>query len=253
MPAEKTAFRVSFQGPIADFSRRHPGTTISLWCNWDCEVLSMVGATPAQAQELRDVVAQHSPWTETHALTDGAHVIVMKCVDLPHDEVNSLVDQAHCVNVPPTRFQDGWEHYEVLSFDEEKTRWLFARLKEKGRNVELLRKRRLNTQALLNTRSLGVNALFAGLTEKQAQSMLLAFEHGYYDSPKKTTAAAIAVARGLSRSTFEEHLRKAENTLVANLVPYLELYVRSAISQAQAPPAPGANGGEVAQAGGGNA
>lgn len=251
MPAEKTAFRVSFEGPIADFSRRHPASTISLWCNWDCEVLSIVGATPAQAQELRDVVAKHSPWTEAHALTDGAHVIVMKCVDLPHDEVNALVDQAHCVNVPPTRFQDGWEHYEVLSFDEEKTRWLFAQLKGKGRAVELLRKRRLNTQALLNTRSLGVNALFAGLTEKQAHSMLLAFEHGYYDSPKKTTAAAIAVSRGLSRSTFEEHLRKAENTLVQNLVPYLELYVRSAISQAQAPPAPGGDGGEVVEAGGG--
>lgn len=241
MPAEKTAFRVSFSGPIADFSRRHPDATISLWCNWDSEVLSMVGASAAQAQELRDIVAKHSPWTEAHALSDGAHVIVMKCVDLPHDEVNSLVDEAHCVNVPPTRFQAGWEHYEVLSFEEEKTRWLITQLQGRGRTVELLRKRKLGAQALLNTRSLGVNALFAGLTEKQAQSMLLAFEHGYYDSPKKTTAAAIAVGRGLSRSTFEEHLRKAENTLVANLVPYLELYVRSAL--ANAAPAGGAEGG----------
>ncbi|HUR70043.1 MAG TPA: helix-turn-helix domain-containing protein, partial [Candidatus Thermoplasmatota archaeon] len=51
--------------------------------------------------------------------------------------------------------------------------------------------------------------------------------HGLYTSPRATTAATIADAVGLSRSTFDEHLRKAENKLVHNLVPYLELAAKA--------------------------
>ena len=42
-----------------------------------------------------------------------------------------------------------------------------------------------------------------------------------------TTAAHVADSVGLSRSTFEEHLRKAENSLLGGLAPYLELHVRT--------------------------
>ena len=47
---------------------------------------------------------------------------------------------------------------------------------------------------------------------------------GTYSSPRSVTTEDLARGQGLSRSTFEEHLRKAENRLVNALVPYLELY-----------------------------
>ena len=137
--------------------------------------------------------------------------------------MNEAVDGAHCINVPPTRFEGRWEHYSVVSFHEDQSRKLFQSLRENGREVELLSKRKLHVQPLLNTKSVAVPALVSGLTDRQVEALLLAARHGLYTSPRSTTAAAIADGVGLSRSTFEEHLRKAENRLILNLVPYLEL------------------------------
>src|SRR5207253_5888577 len=42
--------------------------------------------------------------------------------------------------------------------------------------------------------------------------------------PREVTTENIARSLGVSRSTYEEHLRKAENRIVGNLIPYLQLF-----------------------------
>jgi hypothetical protein len=66
--------------------------------------------------------------------------------------------------------------------------------------------------------------LFSRLTEKQIKAFLEACDSGYYRIPKKITAAELARKIHLSRTTFEEHLRKAENKVLSAIVPYLQLY-----------------------------
>lgn len=236
VPATKTDFRVRVDGPFARFTRENPGATLALWCNWQCEVIEVAGVDLARAKALQRELEATAPWTELYELGDRLQMIVMQCVDLPHDFVNSAVDGARCLNLPPTRFEDGHEHYSIVSFSDARTRELFKRLRESGRDVELLKKRELAVQPMLNTGAIGVNAVLAELTEKQAEAVLLAHRHGMYDSPRRVTAAQIAESVGLSRSTYEEHLRKAENMLMRNLVPHLELYLRARRSQAAAPP-----------------
>lgn len=53
------------------------------------------------------------------------------------------------------------------------------------------------------------------LTERQHQVLVEANEAGYYDWPRDTTGEAIADELGLSAPTFHEHLRAAEQKLVA--------------------------------------
>ena len=72
--------------------------------------------------------------------------------------------------------------------------------------------------------SVWANSLFADLTGKQMDAVLKAHRYGYYVSPRQITTDNIARGLGLSRSTFEEHLRKGENKLMGSLVPYLQLY-----------------------------
>lgn len=227
MPAEELQFKVAFEGTLTEFTRRNPHALVSVWCDWRREVVEITGADAAEVDKLRKALAQTSSFVEVYALGPTTHVLVMDCIDLPHDFVYRAVDNAHCVHVPPTRFEAGHEHYTVMSFSESRSRKLFQALKEEGRTVELLQKRTLNVQPLLNTKSIAVPALLSGFTDRQVDALLLAARHGLYDSPKKTTAAAIADSVGLSRSTFEEHLRKAENRLVLNLVPYLELAAKA--------------------------
>ncbi|MHB8604127.1 MAG: helix-turn-helix domain-containing protein [Thermoplasmatota archaeon] len=232
MPAEEITFRVACEGPLTDFTRRHPGAALSLFCDWGREIVEITGVGEDDVKHLVASLTPRASWTETYLLDDATTVLMMDCLSLPHDFVNKAVDAAHCINIPPTRFDGGWETYNVVSFSAEKTQSLFKALRESGREVELVTKSPLKIQPLLNTRGLGANALFNGLTDKQVDAMLLAHKHGMYTSPRRTTAAAIADSLGLSRSTFEEHLRKAENRLVTNLVPYLELQARARKSAA---------------------
>jgi predicted DNA binding protein len=123
--------------------------------------------------------------------------------------------------------EDGWEVYHVVSFGDTHSRQLFKALRAGDREVELLSKRTLRVNPLLNTPRAGVGALFDGLTDKQAEALVLAHRHGLYASPRRVTAADIADGVGVSRSTYEEHLRKAESRIVGNLMPYLELHVKA--------------------------
>jgi len=227
MPAEEIAFKVAFEGPLTDFTKRNPRALVSLWCDWRREVVEISGAKSDEVERLKKTLAEHSGFVEHYVLAAETHVLVMDCINLPHDFVNEAVHENSCVSVPPTRFEAGWEHYNVVSFAEANSRALFDKVRGGGRDVELLTKKRLHVQPLLNTRSVAVPSLLAGITDRQLDALLLAARHGMYDTPRATTAAAIADAVGLSRSTFEEHLRKAENKLVRNLVPYLELAAKA--------------------------
>lgn len=52
------------------------------------------------------------------------------------------------------------------------------------------------------------------LSERQREAFELARERGYYEWPRATSAADLAVDLGVSKATFLEHLRKAEAKLL---------------------------------------
>jgi len=56
------------------------------------------------------------------------------------------------------------------------------------------------------------------LTSKQQNVLLAAYKHGYYDIPRKITTEELAKKLGLVNSTVVEHLRKAENRLIKDII-----------------------------------
>jgi predicted DNA binding protein len=70
---------------------------------------------------------------------------------------------------------------------------------------------------------ISTTSLLGGLTEKQASALITALNEGYYRIPKKITTDEIAQRLGIPRTTFEEHLRKAESKVLVALTPYLQL------------------------------
>ena len=55
------------------------------------------------------------------------------------------------------------------------------------------------------------------MTEKQKLAMQIAIRNGYYAFPRKTDLASLAKIMGVSRVTFQEHLRKAENRILPHI------------------------------------
>lgn len=60
--------------------------------------------------------------------------------------------------------------------------------------------------------------LLSTLTERQREVIETAFGLGYYEIPRRATHEDIAAALDLSGSTVDEHLRKAEATLMEQLL-----------------------------------
>lgn len=53
-----------------------------------------------------------------------------------------------------------------------------------------------------------------GLTEKQKNALMLAIDRGYYETPRKATLRELSEEMGLSFSTYQSHLRKAERKVM---------------------------------------
>jgi predicted DNA binding protein len=68
-----------------------------------------------------------------------------------------------------------------------------------------------------------VDRLFEKVTDRQMAALRLALESGYYEQPRKTSIRELADKTAVTRSTYEEHLRKAENKLLTNAGQFLRM------------------------------
>ncbi|MBI3022095.1 MAG: helix-turn-helix domain-containing protein [Thaumarchaeota archaeon] len=62
------------------------------------------------------------------------------------------------------------------------------------------------------------NSPVSTLTERQKRIIHAAYEHGYYEIPRRITSEGLARAMGIDKSTVAEHLRKAENRLLTQVL-----------------------------------
>ena len=60
--------------------------------------------------------------------------------------------------------------------------------------------------------------LMPKLTDKQKRAVTLAWEYGYYRWPKKTDFGKLAKLMKVSVPTYREHLKKAEQKLMPDLM-----------------------------------
>jgi predicted DNA binding protein len=110
----------------------------------------------------------------------------------------------------------------VIAFDESDVRGLLRDL-EADRDIDVLSKTEITEQQIPHSMLAPVDQLFEDVTERQLAALRLALESGYYEQPRKTSLRELADQTAVARSTYEEHLRKAENKLLTNAGQFLRL------------------------------
>lgn len=70
----------------------------------------------------------------------------------------------------------------------------------------------------------------AGLTPKQREALLLAYEEGYYDLPRATELTDLSDRLGISRRSLSDRLRRAEREIIATAITNERLAPRDADS-----------------------
>jgi predicted DNA binding protein len=104
---------------------------------------------------------------------------------------------------------EGWEWWEVSSFDREDLEEIIKQAEKlKSVNFELffLKEQKIKDLMIYST--------MPDLTDKQKKVFNLAVSSGYYGYPRKSKLADLAKKVGLSLSTFQFHLAKAEGKLM---------------------------------------
>ena len=117
---------------------------------------------------------------------------------------------------PITVKPDGWEYLEVATWDK---KHLTAFLQKVNKFMEV--KKQTITQEKIG--DVFIPHIMPKMTAKQKQAILIAYRNGYYTYPKQSNIERLARIMKTSPSTFQEHLRKAEEKLLPFILESLAL------------------------------
>jgi predicted DNA binding protein len=221
MSLYEASFRVRHECPYREISEHYPDLTIREWYLSDCQVIEIT-SSQSPSEDLLDEIDRLGTILHRSVDDSGLHVVTQSCLCSLEDSIIERFEEYNCLYQPPTVHRQGWEHYSVIAFDESDVRALLNDL-EADRNVEVLSKTAITEQEIPHSMLAPVDQLFDDVTERQLAALRLALESGYYEQPRKTSLRELAEQTAVARSTYEEHLRKAENKLLTNAGQFLRL------------------------------
>lgn len=221
MSLYEASFRVKHECPYREISEHFPDLTIREWYLSDCQVLEIT-SPEAPTDELLEEINRIG--TILHKTVDdsGLNIVTQSCLCSLEESIIDRFEEHNCLYQPPTIHRQGWEHYTVIAFDEADVQALLQEL-EADRDIEVLSKTAITEQQIPHSMLAPVDQLFEDITERQLAALRLALESGYYEQPRKTSLRELAEQTSVARSTYEEHLRKAENKLLTNAGQFLRL------------------------------
>lgn len=219
--------RLQHDCPYTQFSKDHPSVVVSHWCNWSRDVLEIAAPEPTEPgmrAAVRRLLARLGARTiRSVPGGPGARVVLQHCsCDRLPPPTLPTIEKRNCLNLQPMVYHGGWERYRIVAFSDRDLRELFRDL---GRRctVELVSRRTVPEGSVHRSLTVSTGSLLHGLTEKQARALVAALDHGYYNLPRSATSVEIARRLGTPRTSFVDHLRKAQNKVIQSVGPYLRM------------------------------
>jgi methylated-DNA-[protein]-cysteine S-methyltransferase len=220
----KVALATRASGLLRLLTERHEGLVVDLYPGRPYLLLQCTG----RADELDDArEALDAAGSIVHeSRSDGRITLFLESGEREDPLLALLASRADHV-IPPVRWQGGEARITLLVDDATDLRELASRFPE-GR---LLSKRALSNGSAARE-ALGSPLLLPTLSPKQAAALVAAFEAGYYDYPKRVTTEDVSAAIGVARSTFQEHLSRAEGHVVRAMLPLVRMRTGTAAADA---------------------
>jgi len=221
--------RVHHPCPYCDLSVAFPRTLFLLWC--DNRRDTFLISSPEEAEVRRAVVVLRRSFHARVLLSDGPNVLV----EIPDFEwasppsVTRLARRAGVWVLPPIVYSEGRETYRFVASGRARLNRLVQRVRRLGEVEILSLSDRLGLESVRDFPTASVH-FFEGLSDRQTRSLVAAHDAGLLEIPARATWAEVARLEGLSRSTFGEHLRKAQLRILRN--SYALLKARATVAPA---------------------
>ena len=162
--------------------------------------------------DLDAVVDALRPWLDEppRVLDRGAQSVALRC-SCPSRGLTRRLSAWGATVLWPVVHRDGLEWWHLVAPTGEAMAGVLEKLREEA-DVEVEHLGHPSPDEL--GVSLPLGELTRELSARQLAVLRFAIERGYYGNPRRATLDALAREFGLSRSTFQEHLQKAEERVM---------------------------------------
>lgn len=213
----EATFRIEGDGAYAA-ATAGTDARVELWCNDHCDLLYVAGGA---SDEILAHVREEVGVQERLQRPDELVVITADCLKRhAGNPIETYLARHDCLLLPPLRYADGAKSCRVLALDPATLTACYRDLVADGFAISVERKREIET-VTHDAPLLTLDSVLPDLSARQRETLTTAHEQGYYEIPRDTTTTAIAEAVGIERRTAEEHLRRAENKLMAAMMEYI--------------------------------
>ncbi|MHA2160677.1 MAG: helix-turn-helix domain-containing protein, partial [Candidatus Thorarchaeota archaeon] len=209
MPLFEVVFRARYGNPLSEITKENPSVKIFQWCNDKHDIMELIMPKQEDYSQIRNDMSKAVEIVDEIHNGTNTHVITQMCSCGGPGTVQNYLSDPSLLLIPPIAYENGWEHIRLIAFKHENVKKLLSKLEGEGFEVEIVRKKPFDGY-IASSLTLTTDALFSGLTEKQVHALLTAFAQGYFRFPRGSDLQTIASKEKISRTTFLEHLKKAE-------------------------------------------
>jgi len=220
------SLKLDYGLPFANLSKAFPAANIQRWCNLEVDILEIesreedFGGIEASLRQM--VKGLGARVIRMNRYSPKALEVVIGCKCAVENSSVALIEWAGCVPVMPVTYEEGFEYCRMLAFTKESLSGALTRL-SKISKLEIQSKSVVSRESARGAITVPVDEFLGSLTRKQLGAFMAAMQMGYYNLPKHATMEEVAFSQGMKRSTYEEHLRKAELKILRAVRPYARL------------------------------
>jgi predicted DNA binding protein len=218
--------------PFCGLSKEFPAASIQRWCNLQVDILEFESPRKEDAARLEPALRKMLKGLGARLIRFNRYSsrnleAVIGCRCATDNSTVAMIEWAGCIPVMPVNYHGGVEYCRLLAFAKDSLNRAISSLSRVSK-LEIESKSVVARESARGAITVPVDEFLGGLTRKQLSAFITAMQMGYYGMPKRATLDVIASKQGLKRSTYEEHLRKAELKILQSVRPYARLaYVTS--------------------------
>ena len=213
---------------LIGFTSRNPDVSVLDWCNFKTEFYQLEtaksGTLRSAAEEFLELRKKQGMILQKRMdLGERTAAFIFNCNHQRRGSIEDVMYSHGSLPTPPLVFHGGWLKISAICFEEERVPDLLRRLSRFGELI-VDEKSKVNLDLLRKNFMIPTSALISQLTPRQAESLLVAVDEGYYQVPRGAKFGDISDKFGIPRTTYEEHVRKAEGKVINAVAPFLSLY-----------------------------
>jgi len=227
-------FKIRHECRYGRISQRNPHCRIMVWRTGEREVIEVIPKGGREISPVIEEIAQQDEMIEVFHEDDRGYIIPGIHLCQVEHIIEECVEEFGILTIYPVIFTSGWQYHRIVVFRHDHIGKIFSKFEESCFVPWLLRKMPFRgfseSQMTVTT-----EVLFAGLTEKQTNAILTAYANGYYKTPRDADLQTIADRIEMPRTTFQEHLKKAENKVMRAIIPHIHTWHHFSSSKGEHP------------------